>query len=147
MYHVRATRFRGRAEVVLTRAEQPLAPHKLATLHELRNQIGSLHQGLVRTSARGKIPTRIDTFLKVHGCPPAKSLRGKRDDGETRARSVLTGRPPLAHAERGPLYATGPSVWQESIVTNFEGSQVAKEYFRESIFGEGKNVYTDRVTG
>jgi hypothetical protein len=93
----RAARFRARAEVLLTRTEQLLAPRKLATVHELRDQIGSLHQSLIGTGAGGKIFTRTDAFLKVHGWPlPCKAYAGtKNDDGEREARNPLTGRPPL----------------------------------------------------
>lgn len=96
VYTVPTGRCRCRAEVVIARTEQALAPHKLATVHQLRDQIGPLHQRLVGTSAGGKMPTRIDTFLKIHGwSPPGQPIRVKKYDGEMQGRSALTGKPPL----------------------------------------------------
>jgi hypothetical protein len=78
--HARADGFRAQAEVLLARAEQLLAPRKLATVHELRDEIGSLQQRLVGTGAGGKIVTRTDTFLKVHGwLLPLQSLYGQEE--------------------------------------------------------------------
>ena len=60
---------------LITRTKQPLAPQKLTTVHKLRDQIGSLHQELVGTSAGGEMPAGSYTFLKIHGWPlPMQSL-------------------------------------------------------------------------
>ena len=60
---------------LIARTKQPLAPQKLTTVDKLRDQIGSLHQELVGTSAGGKIPAGSYKFLKIHGWPlPMQSL-------------------------------------------------------------------------